>query len=586
MTAQAAAKPRKAASKASRSASAETPSPAAMQGKQAVVVIHGMGEQRPLDTLREFVETVYQRDPGSKARVTVPEMPGPNDGKLEASKEAKGKDGMNPISIVPDATTGSAELRRITTHPAQGRRTDFFEFYWADIMDGTPLELVTSWVSDLLLRSPFRVPMRIQMWIAWLALWLLAAFLVVLGMFVIYPGGFEADPFITGAMDWLAALKGQITAVALIIAFALAAFSLATTRPLSEANLKPAVVLLVMAAVVWFLPEGLAIDPRVWATLLWVAVGWLFAKLVGPYFGDVVRYVRATPQTVEKRKQVRERGLALLTGLHEVKDVSGLPYYDRIVIVGHSLGSIIAYDLLQHYWEQAGPTHHLEVDGSDGKQRWSPSPDAGAAMRTVDGFVQTTWAGGAVDIPKFEHEHLEDFRQAQGALCDVLRAETGWRITDLITLGSPLVHAEFLMVDGRQELAEAFLERRISSSPPRPDPVRGEGSMLYDDKTASGARRGPFIHFAAPFAAVRWTNLFDEHWFPLLGDIVSGALRRDFGPGIAERRVRITRKGWLPILDRFFTHTRYWSWHRSYDPAKPPEHIRLLREALDISGKS
>ncbi len=575
-------RPRRSPAKATGTAGvAGAPAAQVQEGRQAVVVIHGMGEQRPLDTLREFVETIYQRDPASKARVTVPVAPEPGGGKLDASRESKPDEEMNPVSIVPDAATGSAELRRITTHPAQGRRTDFYEFYWADIMDGTPLELVSSWVSGLLLRSPFRVPLRIQVWIAWLGLWALAVFLVVLGVFVLYPGAFEAHPFFSGLLDWFAALRGYIAGAALLAGLAIAAVRLARTRPLSEADLGPAFVFLLIAAVLHFLPEALTRDLRVWATLLWAAAGWLFAKLVGPYFGDVVRYVRATPQTVEKRKQVRERGLDLLKRIHEARDVAGKPLYERIVIVGHSLGSIIAYDLLQHYWEQAGPTHHLEVGG----RLWSPSRATEAAMRALDRFVNETWAKGRSAAGQFAPERLEAFQQAQGALCEALHAETGWRITDLVTLGSPLVHAEFLAADSRHQLEKAFLERRLSASPPRPDPVQGQGSMLYEAMDGAGRPRGPFIHFAAPFAAVRWTNIYDQHPFPLFGDIVSGPLRRDFGPGIAEHEVRIRRPGLLPPLDRLFTHSRYWRWHPSYDPADPPEHIDRLRQALDIREK-
>src|SRR5690606_28977211 len=110
----------------------------------------------------------------------------------------------------------------------------------------------------------------------------------------------------------------------------------------------------------------------------------------------------------------------------------------------------------------------------------------------------------------------------------------------------------------RLQLEQAFLERRLSAAPPRPDPVQGQGSMLYETPDGAGGRLGPYAHFAAPFATVRWTNIHDVHFFPLFGDIVSGPLRRDFGPGIAEHRVRINRPGWLPGFRRFFTHTRYW----------------------------
>ena len=105
--------------------------------------------------------------------------------------------------------------------------------------------------------------------------------------------------------------------------------------------------------------------------------------------------------------------------------------------------------------------------------------------------------------------------------------------------------------------------------------------MIYRDwANGTGPGRGPFIHFAAPFAAVRWTNIYDEHWLPLFGDIVSGPLTPAFGPGIADTRVTIKRPGWAWGLNRLFTHTRYWTWHQSYADGHEPQHIKILREAV------
>ena len=84
----------------------------AAKPKQAVVIIHGMGEQVPLETIGDFVDTVYTRDP--------------------AFAGGQIKPGGNLTSLVPDPATGSAELRRITTHPpGGGKRTDFYEFYYS-----------------------------------------------------------------------------------------------------------------------------------------------------------------------------------------------------------------------------------------------------------------------------------------------------------------------------------------------------------------------------------------------------------------------------------------------------------------------
>lgn len=214
-------------------------------------------------------------------------------------------------------------------------------------------------------------------------------------------------------------------------------------------------------------------------------------------------------------------------------------------------------------------------------------------MLAVDAFVEATWSP---DAPPSARSRLDltAYERSQQALFEALkRSKLDWRVSDFITLGSPLIHAEFLMFDSKHDLEEAFAERSVASSPPRPAPPgtnrsrtdADRPSMLYDEIQPDGSLRGPFAHFAAPFAAVRWTNIFDESWNPALGDLVSGPMQRDFGPGIADRPVAITRPGWVPMTDRIFTHTQYWAWHESYDPENPPYHICLLRRALNLSGE-
>ena len=93
---------------------------------QAVIVIHGMGEQAPMDTIKGFVNAVWQKDDV----VTATGLPN--------STEVWSK---------PDARTGSLELRRITTREIiaspptfpQGARTDFLRallggpYRWRDL---------------------------------------------------------------------------------------------------------------------------------------------------------------------------------------------------------------------------------------------------------------------------------------------------------------------------------------------------------------------------------------------------------------------------------------------------------------------
>jgi hypothetical protein len=525
----------------------------AQQQKTAVVVIHGMGEQRPLETLRDLVETVYRRD------LTLGSLPvGPN--------------GMLDVSIVPDISTGSGELRRITTlKDGPQKRTDFFEFYWADIMDGTPLDMVTGWIRTLLLRSPFRLPDSAKVRRAWLILWILAAIIVVAGFVAVHPDP-EGLPFADALRtvgSWLAPYRP----LAASILVAVAAIVLAVRIFQAHGVLRKVAILLPMALLVaglalFFLPSETVSSLRFWATGVTAVVGWGMNALVAPYAGDVVRYVRATPGTVERRRLVRERGLALLEALHSkrLSDPSragdDLPLYDRIVIVGHSLGTIVGYDILQLFWEKYGPTHH---------QGWDPNA-AGvqAALAACDFHVKAAWGkqGRAFSLAAFQ--------AAQETLSAALAAQNpGWRITDFITLGSPLTHAEFLLVDSPEEVNDALVERRFATAPPHPDPLR-DGSMLFSVTTPAPAKRPAkarrkisdplFPHFAAQFAAVKWTNIYDESRNPLLGDLVSGRLGGSFGPGINEHNVAIRRPGLPGLLGRIFTHTQYWRWHESYEP--------------------
>jgi len=96
--------------------------------KQAVVVIHGMGEQIPMQTIMGFTEAVWTTD----ADLIDPMRPDSTTG---------GKRERNAIWFKPDARNRSYELRRLTTESVAARgSTDFYEFYWAHLMHGTAWE--------------------------------------------------------------------------------------------------------------------------------------------------------------------------------------------------------------------------------------------------------------------------------------------------------------------------------------------------------------------------------------------------------------------------------------------------------------
>jgi hypothetical protein len=478
--------------------------------KQAIIVIHGMGEQRPMDTLRGFVRSVWELD----ERIT-----------------ANGLPNSSAVWSKPDLRTGSLELRRITTRQSiatttfgKGVRSDFYELYWADLSGGSTWSKVKDWIVGLLLRNPFtRVPASV--FLAWLLLWVLVL---------------------------VAAL-----------------FSLATVLPTSAS---------IAGFSLWDYP------PLVWLSR-WEA--WQLAAMAGflalvanqfvvPYFGRVVRYTRATPENIAARKNIRERGLALLSELHKED-------YDRIIVVGHSLGSILAYDLISYFWATRYD-HRTVVAGTPEFLSLQQLERAVAALVLANpAEAQTT---------------RNAFLDAQRAFCHLLRSrpkpavgapDPRWLITDLITLGSPLTHANFLLAHDARDLREHQEDRNFPVSPPirevlDPDvALKAKVAGFQLDPESPQLFCFPFgsahqwqLHHAAPFAAVRWTNIHDPALLVMMGDVISGALAPIYGPGVIDVDLRAFRGQSLR-----FTHTRYWA----MTTTRPAPHVVALRDALDLAGQ-
>jgi hypothetical protein len=516
---------------------------AGRETKIAVVVIHGMGEQKPMQTLRGFVESVWQRD-AALFKGLKPEFD-------HAPWDVWSK---------PDHISGSAELRRITTARARDpagpagaklQRTDFFELHWADLTADTNWSDFLAWFRALLLRRPWRGDVPPRVLLVWLLLWALVAALGVSALAAAWPGVVKA--------------LGR--------------------DPLSGSGL------------------GSLLSWGGWAVLTAVlgAVGLAVKSLLTAYLGDVARYVSSAPRNIKVRQEARQRGLKLLD------ELAAAGSYERIVVVGHSLGSVLAHDLVMLAWSQAARSIRAH-EGSPLYRAVGACESAADQLLTAAGYVGGE-PGFLRDDPSTQCRRPS--RPANAALPGLLRAYRGtqrelfralaatpaqvrgqqrqaaWLISDLVTMGSPLTHAEFLIARNLCDLRMSVRMRELLRCPPLLEP-RVDGTWRFSFDEPRGGQHWQ-LHHAAALGPVRWTNLHDSSG-PLafwLGDLISGPVGRDFGPGVADVPVRIARPRGLLLrlgLARLFTHTLYWTdFLRGIDhKSTTPAHVQALRDALNL----
>ena len=476
--------------------------------KQAVVLVHGMGEQIPMETLEGFIETAWTRD---KALIS--------DGKKDPVTGAERT--TNASWGKPDLRNRSYEVRRVTTETSRdGNSTDFYEFYWAHLMHGNTWEHVQGWITGLLLRNPFtRVPPRVRL--AWVLLWIIA--LVVLAVFVrsLLPGSGE-DP-----KPWVAVLSG-------FAALGAAAF---------------------------------------------------VSNILVKRFGDVARYVSAKPSNVARRQEIREKGIELLETLIASKK-NGKPEYDRIIVVAHSLGTIVAYDILTYLFARKKKTFS-NVKPQPERHALEELIRIGAGLPTADPQDET-------DPVKFDIARYQAGQHS--ALQEALAEGAEWPITDFVTLGSPLTHAEFLMAKSEEDLRDKQERRILPTCPPTLEYDLKTELHHFTYRTSADATAPRMPNHAALFAYTRWTNLYSDHRAIIWGDIISGPLAKVFGLAGHKKDVGGIRDiSVLPQLDAsgepvsgmkrlFFTHNSYWNLERNSEEYRPdvPQHIEELRDALKI----
>jgi len=439
--------------------------------KQAVILIHGIGDQRPMDTLRRFVDSVL-----GKSR--VPNQP------VYWSK--------------PDTLSESFELRRLQT---VNRRvtTHFYELYWAHEIQDSKLSDLWSWLKVLLKRRWSDVPKSVR------TLWLISRGIVALSF------------------------------VCLIVITMLTLFD--SWRP-------------------DFWPDEMPALPFT-VPLLLLSI----QAIILAYIGDAARYLSPQPRNIGCRHAIRSAGVKLLTRLHKSGE------YDRIVVVGHSLGSVIGYDILRHTW------HNLN------KRHGSPIKTSHKALDRGERFgVELVKNAASAENNNTLKQARYVYRNCQRSLWLEQRYQRfPWLVTDFITLGSPLAHAELLMANNASDFEQKKFQRELPLCPPVMEgnpPSRFSYSLDYKDDNGT-QRTIRVLHHAACFAVTRWTNLYYPSTWLWKGDVIGGPLAGVFGPGVLD--VPVSTKAWRG----FFSHNFYWHTDPR-DEVLDDAPGKQLRKALDL----
>ncbi len=115
--------------------------------------------------------------------------------------------------------------------------------------------------------------------------------------------------------------------------------------------------------------------PDAFFWFLLVAASAAVRRVLIQYVGDVAIYI--SPYKLDEFNELREEIKKKLTkaarNVYSLQDEGGRPYYDKVFVVGHSLGSVIAYDVLNELIrsDQAAQkgSHFPELSGLGVAQR-------------------------------------------------------------------------------------------------------------------------------------------------------------------------------------------------------------------------
>jgi hypothetical protein len=396
---------------------------------------------------------------------------------------------QQPESVLyssPNRITDDTETRRISFSKTP---LDYFEFYWAHHMEEPGLWEIMVWSLKLLfIKTPST---SLKKHIGQVRLFIVLSTLVSLG-FV-----------------WLGytLFKDQITGLLSLTTFGAS--------------------LLVVLKIIW---------------------SWLSATLAGTIqssIGDVIKYTVPSPKNIAVREKVRKNGLELIRNLHDAKKDDGSLKYSKIVVVAHSLGTVVAYDILTSLFADYH-THYLNI------------PDQ-INQEGLDLLFKSYGNPNHID-EKYQNAQAYLFQEYQ-------QLGNQWRVNHFVTLGSPLAHASMILSKGAEDFNRKKDQREFPISPPQLDHDDKHYVFSRKFKALSGEPINiNVLHHAAFFAMTQWTNIYFKN------DWIGGPLASEFGKGIHDIRVE-AGSHWLKRIP-LASHTFYWD-------TKHPESLNHLKNIFD-----
>lgn len=253
-----------------------------------------------------------------------------------------------------------------------------------------------------------------------------------------------------------------------------------------------------------------------------VVLGYLYLGGVVNVVGDAARYMHRHPDNVASRDGIRKRAVDLLDAIHR----NGK--YHRVIVVGHSLGSVIALDALSHYWHRVHRSRVFVIE-----EECNALEEA-----------ERSSSGGSFSV-----DH-------QRRLWRELRTNgSPWLVTDLVTMGSPLTHFAWLV--GGRNAGGATRYDGVARCPPEPEIQGGQARFSYSDRfiSPSGLRIRRLINRRSVFAATCWTNIYARGERLWQRDLVGGPLSSILGEGIRDIQVDNSSGGRISPVT---AHTSYW----------------------------